>query len=97
MDKLLPYAIRPSWEWQAACAGKGKPTMFPHDGDSAGIADAKKTCAGCPVRTQCLKAALERDEEHGIWGGLTHLERKAVKRRTARRKGTVTVRPKKKK
>ncbi|WP_425294561.1 WhiB family transcriptional regulator [Mycobacterium avium] len=26
-------------------------------------------CAGCPVRRQCLAAALERAEPWGVWGG----------------------------
>lgn len=25
---------------------------------------------GCPVRAQCLTAALERDEGFGVWGGV---------------------------
>ncbi|UTM35884.1 WhiB family transcriptional regulator [Rhodococcus pyridinivorans] len=30
---------------------------------------AKTLCAGCPVRAQCLDAALEREEPWGVWGG----------------------------
>ena len=52
------------------------------------IADrAKAVCFGkdgrpaCPVRTQCLLAAEANDEVHGIWGGLSHRERNALKRK----------------
>ncbi len=30
---------------------------------------AKELCAACPVREECLSAALERGEPHGVWGG----------------------------
>jgi WhiB family redox-sensing transcriptional regulator len=42
---------------------------------------AKKLCASCPVREDCLEAALGRHESYGIWGGLNELERRAFLRR----------------
>jgi WhiB family redox-sensing transcriptional regulator len=30
---------------------------------------AKVLCADCPIRRQCLDAALERGEPWGVWGG----------------------------
>ena len=30
---------------------------------------AKELCAACPIREECLSAALERGEPHGVWGG----------------------------
>jgi WhiB family redox-sensing transcriptional regulator len=30
---------------------------------------AKVLCAECPIRRQCLAAALEREEPWGVWGG----------------------------
>ncbi|MCW2686522.1 MAG: Transcription factor WhiB-like protein [Mycobacterium sp.] len=30
---------------------------------------AKALCADCPIRSQCLAAALEREEPWGVWGG----------------------------
>jgi WhiB family transcriptional regulator, redox-sensing transcriptional regulator len=30
---------------------------------------AKTLCTDCPVRRQCLTAALERAEPWGVWGG----------------------------
>ena len=38
---------------------------------------AKRVCATCEVRRQCLEYALRTREPYGIWGGLTELERKA--------------------
>jgi WhiB family redox-sensing transcriptional regulator len=33
--------------------------------------DAQQVCARCEVRGECLEFALEHEEAHGIWGGLT--------------------------
>jgi WhiB family redox-sensing transcriptional regulator len=30
---------------------------------------AKSLCADCPIRRECLAAALEREEPWGVWGG----------------------------
>ena len=30
---------------------------------------AKALCADCPIRRECLAAALERQEPWGVWGG----------------------------
>ncbi|MEU5662008.1 WhiB family transcriptional regulator [Streptomyces sp. SID7760] len=42
---------------------------------------AKAICTGCLVRTECLAYALDRREEHGVWGGMTERERRALLRR----------------
>lgn len=41
---------------------------------------AKSICAQCPVRLSCLQYALEFNEIFGIWGGLTPVERRRMKR-----------------
>lgn len=43
--------------------------------DPALAADAKRTCATCPARGNCLTLALDFDEPWGVWGGLTRNER----------------------
>jgi hypothetical protein len=42
---------------------------------------AKAVCTGCPVRTECLAYALDQRIEHGVWGGMTERERRALLRR----------------
>lgn len=42
-------------------------------------AAARAVCAECPVRAECLEAHLS--EADGMFGGLTPLERKALRRR----------------
>jgi WhiB family redox-sensing transcriptional regulator len=41
---------------------------------------AKRICAGCAVREECLEAAVARHESYGIWGGLNEFERRALLR-----------------
>lgn len=35
----------------------------------AGLERAKLLCARCPIRRECLAAAVERAEPWGVWGG----------------------------
>lgn len=30
---------------------------------------AKALCLGCPLRTECLAGAIDRQEPWGVWGG----------------------------
>jgi len=46
----------------------GDPDLWFAD-DPADLERAKALCAPCPVRRQCLAAALERQEPWGVWGG----------------------------
>lgn len=48
------------------------------------IERARTICNQCPVRTECLQAALDGDE-YGFWGGTTDNERRTM-RRTPRRR-----------
>lgn len=55
------------------------------------IADlSKAVCYGrdglpeCPVRKECLLYAEEMEDTHGIWGGMSHRERNALKRKATR-------------
>lgn len=38
-------------------------------------------CDLCDVKTECLTTALNNDERHGIWAGLTPKQRTKVRRR----------------
>lgn len=35
----------------------------------AELEQAKRLCADCPIRAQCLEGALSRREPWGVWGG----------------------------
>ena len=73
------------WSQWAECAKYGAPGMFPHDTDTQGIAWAKSTCLSCPVRSECLTEAFQRNERWGVWGGLTTEERDTFRRGNTRR------------
>ncbi len=66
-----------SWREDALCAQTDPEAFFPEKGASS--SDAKRVCAGCDVREQCLAFALRHDERFGIWGGLSTRERDRLK------------------
>ncbi|WP_172149082.1 WhiB family transcriptional regulator [Isoptericola chiayiensis] len=67
------------WQERALCAQTDPEAFFPEKGGST--REAKKVCASCDVRSECLDYALEHDERFGIWGGLSERERRKLKRR----------------
>jgi hypothetical protein len=44
---------------------------------------AGASCAGCPVREDCLAFALEHEDLVGVWGGTTAEERREMRRSVA--------------
>jgi WhiB family redox-sensing transcriptional regulator len=42
--------------------------------------NAKRICARCPVRGECLAYAMDGGIDYGIWGGLTERERRRFRR-----------------
>jgi WhiB family redox-sensing transcriptional regulator len=68
-----------AWQADAVCAQTDPEAFFPEKGGST--RDAKRICAGCDVKQQCLEYALANDERFGIWGGLSERERRKLKKR----------------
>ena len=52
--------------------------FFPTLGDDAAEAQAKRICARCDIRLECLALALKTAHLDGIWGGLTAAERERL-------------------
>ena len=73
----LPVPALAGWRYRAACRGADLQTFFPGRGQSA--EPARQICAGCPVRQPCLDYALSHAITHGIWGGLTERDRRALR------------------
>lgn len=82
----------PDWAWRydAKCMGEDTEGFFPPRDRTKykAVADqAKAICNGtdgrppCPVLRECLRYAIDSNEEHGILGGMSHRERNALKRR----------------
>lgn len=69
-----------AWQHDAACRDEDPDLFSPHDKDTRAIAQAKAVCAVCPVRAECLAAALAGGDR-GIWGGTTEEERREMKTR----------------
>ena len=71
-----------AWQARAACRGPQAVVFFPpshferKDEKLERETRAKAICAECSVREPCLDFALKIREPHGIWGGLSELERK---------------------
>jgi WhiB family transcriptional regulator, redox-sensing transcriptional regulator len=72
-----------TWASQALCVGANPESFFP-PGDGPAI-EARRICAMCPVRGQCLAYAVTADEPSGIWGGLDARERHSLRRQIQRR------------
>ena len=78
-------APRPEWMTDAACAEVGGDAWFAEKSQWADVIQAKLVCRRCPVREQCLSYALQNNEMHGVWGGMSPKQRFAL--RTASRRG----------
>ena len=81
------------WRYDAKCRGMDTELWYPPRDktkykDIAAV--SKAVCYGrdglpeCPVRKECLLYADSIDEQHGIWGGMSHRERNALKRKAKR-------------
>ena len=77
--RTLPAPARFAARWRelAACRGTDLNLFFPGRGESAD--PARQVCAACPVREPCLDYAISNTITHGIWGGLTERERRALR------------------
>lgn len=74
---------------EAKCAGAETDDWYPIEGTAqvpeglarSRVAYAKARCSGCPVITECLQLALAIPAgQHGVWGGTTAQERRAMLR-----------------
>src|SRR5262249_34397663 len=78
-DTELLGFVAETWQDEGDCRRwVGVIDFFPRRGESA--REAKAICASCPVRAQCRDFALREKITHGVWGGMTELERRQVRR-----------------
>lgn len=70
------------WMDEALCT-QADPDMFFPEGQGASAAEAKRLCALCPVKAECLEFALAHHEAWGVWGGLTDKQRRGLRRGAA--------------
>ena len=75
------------WRDKRACRDVSPDVFYPvnagggaaNNAYDAQVAAAKAVCARCDAAEDCLAWALERGEDHGIWGGLTERERRSLR------------------
>jgi WhiB family redox-sensing transcriptional regulator len=70
--------VTEQWRDSALCAETDPEAFFPDANRSA--APAKRICAECPVKAECLDYALQTNQWYGVWGGMSVRERAALKR-----------------
>ena len=86
MSSLANLAEIPSTDWQrrGRCRAVDSHVFFPppepeHTEERmARETRAKAICSTCAVRSDCLSWALAVREPHGVWGGTTESERRAL-------------------
>lgn len=70
-----------SWMDEAVCA-EVDPELFFADEAWTMTENARYLCSTCPVLDTCREYAIRQAGLMGVWGGLTHSERVAVRRVT---------------
>lgn len=65
-----------AWMLKAGCRELPPETFFPVDG--GGVEGARRVCARCPVREECLEYALSHHIAHGVWGGTSERGRQRL-------------------
>jgi WhiB family transcriptional regulator, redox-sensing transcriptional regulator len=82
---MMSDVLRAPWIDRAACRDVEDPEIFFPVGSTGPsvpqIRQAKAMCASCPVRQECLDAALSAPGTDGVWGGATMTERRHLRRR----------------
>ncbi|MEU6602912.1 WhiB family transcriptional regulator [Streptomyces flaveolus] len=70
--------VNTGWFEQASCCSIDPEELFAEDLTQRTV---KVLCTDCPVRIECLAHALDNRINHGVWGGMTERERRALLRR----------------
>ncbi|MFJ1969672.1 WhiB family transcriptional regulator [Streptomyces sp. NPDC087903] len=74
--------FRGHWRELAACRSEDPELFFPLGEvglSRTQIERARAVCHRCPVMTACGSWALRNGEGHGVWGGMTAAERRALR------------------
>jgi hypothetical protein len=68
---------------RGACVAAGRHDLFFSERPDE-QARAQQICAGCIVKVECLRFALENEVDWGVWGGLIFWEAQPYYRRRSR-------------
>lgn len=72
---MLGYE-NPEWMERGRCRGID-PNLF-YSTESEDIERAIGVCATCEVVDKCLDYALDTRQDHGVWGGTSEKDRRAI-------------------
>ncbi len=70
------------WRHRSACLDVNPDLFFPigqAEPAQAQVEEARRVCQRCDVREPCLSWALEAGLDHGVLGGLSEVERRALR------------------
>lgn len=80
MTNVATTILRDWWEL-AACQEADPDLFFPISDKGRAeddVARARAVCQRCQIRAKCLDYAVTTRQAHGIWGGLTEIERQPL-------------------
>jgi len=85
-------------EWRAAgaCLSADPDLFFPVATGPIAVQQmtmARRICASCHVRQECLDFAMRSGETHGVWGGTTPDERIRARRASTQRRRRARMSP----
>ena len=78
MTTRVPPPPVMAWADRGACGPDDTVAFFPSENESTRA--ARRICAGCPVKAQCLAHAIVHGEHHGVWGGESQRARARLRR-----------------
>ena len=81
---MPPTTLVSDWRYQSRCRDVDPEVFFPVGSTGPAIEQikaAKRLCDDCGVRARCLAWALETNQAHGVCGGLSEDERRALRAR----------------
>jgi WhiB family redox-sensing transcriptional regulator len=77
-DDIVTLVFSPQpWRKHATCLGLSPDMFYPEKFSGQSVANnAKRICASCPVREECLTDAINTVDYFGVRSGMTPKERK---------------------
>jgi WhiB family transcriptional regulator, redox-sensing transcriptional regulator len=81
VDEISDLASTQRWRDLSACRDLGSDTFFAED--PMGLLEersAKAVCGQCLVIDDCLAYAITHNAPFGVWGGMTAVERRVVRK-----------------
>ncbi|GAA1633246.1 hypothetical protein GCM10009828_071410 [Actinoplanes couchii] len=76
LEAIAQRSTDEAWRTRGACRSVDPETFFPAPNEPSGGAVA--LCGTCDVQGPCLAWALQVGDCHGVWGGTTPRERRAM-------------------